>query len=94
MQVLGTRSESKESATARFHEGGRGEGSAPRVTICKEEPPALKLLVEGAEVEKGRDGSVAVSGWRGIAEGSGYRAVVCMHLVGEVGFFSHLRNRI
>ena len=81
MQVLGAGGEGEESAATRVHEGGRGEGSSPWMSICKEESPALELLVEGAEVEKGGDGSVAVRGWRGIAEGSRHRAVVCVNLV-------------
>ena len=81
MQVLGAGGECEESATTRLHEGGRGECSSSWVAICKEESPPLKLLVEGAEVEQGGDGSVAVSRWRRIAEGSSHRAVVCVDLV-------------
>ena len=53
MQVLGAGGEGKKSSATRLHEGSRGESSPARVPICKEEPAALKLLVDGAEVEEG-----------------------------------------
>ena len=64
------------------------------MTIREKEAAALELLVQAAQVEEGRDGSVTVSGWRGVAEGSAHRAVVRVNLVGEVGLFPHLCNRI
>ena len=94
MQVLGTGGKGKESSTVRIHDGSRGESSSPRVTIREKEAAALELLVEAAQVEQGRDGSVTVSRWRGVAEGSAHRAVVRVNLVGEVGLFPHLCNRI
>ena len=109
MQVLGTGGKGKESSTGRIHDGSRGESFSPRVTIRKEKAAALELLVEerptylptylellvqAAQVEQGRDGSVTVSRWRGVAEGSAHGAVVRVNLVGEVGLFPHLCNQI
>ena len=84
MQVLWAGGEGKKSSTTRLDEGSRGESSPARVPICKEEPAALKLLVDGAEVEEGRDGSVAVCGGRRVAEGSCHCAVVRVNLMRQV----------